>query len=274
MTLFDRNFNGSVIKSEFSSEGRWILTVIQIGVSFTILANVYGFNRTTQNITLLQELSNKILTLKNMFPSATFVVGGDFNEAPDLYVDRFPPRGRASNLNLAINDFCSSLSLLDAFRFIQPYSSGSFTWFKADLSQKSRIDLWLISGSLAPSLCSSTISPAPLTDHAGIDLVLSDEKSSKLRIPGYWKLNSSFLLQSSYCLGIRKIIDSFVARSDISSVSKWELFKFECRKFSMKFGKQYAETNTTRNANILKEINDILNKLHPNDIDKLKLLSL
>lgn len=160
-----------------------------------------------------------------------------------MYVDRFPQKGRTNNLNLVISDFCSRLSLLDAFRFAHPNSYDSFTWFRADLSQKSRIDLWLISDYLAPSLCSSNISPAPLTDHAGIDLFLANAKSSTKRIPGYWKLNSSFLQLSSYCSGIQEIINNFKSRDDISSISKWELFKF---------GKQYSKTKMTRNANILK----------------------
>lgn len=46
------------------------------------------------------------------------------------------------------------------------------------------------------------------------DLVLSNEKSSQRRIPGYWKLNFSFFQQSSYCLGIKEIINSFLTRND------------------------------------------------------------
>ncbi len=159
MTLFDRSFNGSIIESHLSSDGRWILIVIQVGDSLIILANVYEFNRTTLNNALFQELSTKILILKRKFPSATLIIGGDSIEAPDLYVDRFPPNGRTSNLNLVIKDFCSRLSLLDMFRFVYPNSSDSFTWFKTDLSQKSRIDLWFISGSLAPSLRQATSLP-------------------------------------------------------------------------------------------------------------------
>lgn len=139
------------------------------------------------------------------------------------------------------------------------------------MSQKSRIDLWLISAS---ALSSSNITAAPLTDHVGIDLSISNSNSRKQRIPGYWKLNSSFLQLPAYCSGIKEIINVFTSKNDISSISKWELFKFECRKFSIKFSKQYTKTKKLRATNILKEINDILNIPLPNDENKTKLHSL
>ncbi len=126
-------------------------------------------------------------------------------------------------MNVVINDFCCRLSLLDAYRYMHPNSFNSYAWFKSDLSQKSRIDFWLISDLLAPSLYSSNISPAPLTDHAGTDLIPSNAKSSTKRIPGYWKLNSSFLLCPSCCSGIKEIVSNFQSRDDISSITKWKL---------------------------------------------------
>ncbi len=49
MTLFDCGFNGSIIESHFSSEGRWMLIVIKKDGMLFILANIYGYSRTTQN---------------------------------------------------------------------------------------------------------------------------------------------------------------------------------------------------------------------------------
>lgn len=84
-----------------------------------------------------------------------------------------------SKINSVITDFCNNLSLLDSFRFLHPSSIDSFTWFKPDMSKKSRIDLWLISECLSPFIYTCEISPAPLTDHAGISLLLSNAKKDK-----------------------------------------------------------------------------------------------
>jgi len=147
------------------------MAVVQSGEAVIILCNVYGFNSSNLNHILFQSLSKKLLALKSKFPSAAFIVGGDFNEAPDLHLDRFPPRLHVNSLNLVLNYFCSRLSLLDAYRHVHGNSISSFTWFKEDMSQKSRIDLWLISDCLVSFT-------APLTDHACIDLEISEASNS------------------------------------------------------------------------------------------------
>lgn len=228
--LFNHNFSGKILESHFSLEGRWIIAIVQSGEAIIIFCNVYGFNNSDLNHILFQSLSIKLISLSLKFPSAAFIVGGDFNEAPDLHLDRFPPRRNVNCLNLVINDFCNGLSLLDAYRHVHGNSISSFTWFKADMSQKSRIDLWLISDWLVSFINSCTISPAPLTDHACIDLEISEVHKSFQRRPGYWKLNTSFLKLPSYCSGIKKIIEECKVNSD-SAIVKWEFFKYECRKF-------------------------------------------
>lgn len=185
MILFKNHFNGKILESHFSREGRWIIAIVQSGEAVFIFCNVYGFNNSNLNQILFQTLSNKLVTLKLKFPSAAVIVGGDFNEAPDLHLDRFPPRLNVNNLNLVISDLCSSLDLLDVYRHVHGNNVSSFTWFKADMSQKSRIDLWLISDWLIPFISSCTISPAPLTDHACIDLEISETHNSFKRRPGY-----------------------------------------------------------------------------------------
>jgi len=268
--LFNHNFSGKILESHFSLEGRWIMTVVQSGDAVVILCNVYGFNSSNLNHILFQSLSTKLLALKSKFPSAAFIVGGDFNEAPDLHLDRFPPRLNVNSLNLVINDFCSRLSLLDAYRHVHGNSTSSFTWFKADMSQKSRIDLWLISDCLVSFNSSCTISPAPLTDHACINLEISEARNSFQRRPGYWKMNTSFLQLPSYCSGIKNIIEKCKLNSD-SAIAKWEFFKYECRKFSIQFGKRLSKAKESRSSAIIKEINNILCLSSPSEQDREKL---
>ncbi len=248
--------------------------MVKCGDNIFILVNVYGFNARNSNVTLLNFLSNKILQEMIKFPSASVIVGGDFNEAPNLCTDRFPARGNQENFNPVLNDFCSKLSLLDALRILHPLETNLFTWFKADLSQKSRIDLWLISDNLASWVQTCNITAAPLTDHAGVEISLSNLSFTHRNKPGYWKLNSSFLQQSAYCLGIRQIITKFTSMTEITPTLKWELFKFECQRFSMRFGKQQLRDQNKAYANDLKELNDILNIPVPSNEDKVRLHSL
>lgn len=271
LVLFHPKFNAEVIHSEVSDTGRWIILVIKCDDRIFILVNVYGFNVRNSNITLLNLLAEQILQDMHKFPSASVIVGGDFNEAPNLGIDRFPARGNQDNLNPIIYNFCGKLSLLDALRIVHPQDTQLFTWFKADLSQKSRIDLWLISDHLAPWVQDCNISPAPLTDHAGIVLSLSNTSSTQHNKPGYWKLNTIYLQHSAYCLGIQKIITKFNAMPELSPSLKWELFKYECQRFSKHFGKQYSKDQNKAYSDILKELNDILHVPAPSTEDNARL---
>ncbi len=201
------------------------------------MVNIYGFNSSANNITLLDGITLCINNLKLKYPSAFILIGGDFSEAPDLVGDRFPPRNVSNSVNPLIGKLCQSLNLIDAHGYLNT-DTQMYTSFKSDFSQKSRIDLWLISDSLISFLVSEEISPSPLTDHAVIEINLSDAKSKQRRKvnPGYWKLNCSYLLSDSYCQEIKKIAENVKSQTNISAISKWELFKYECRKFSVKFG--------------------------------------
>lgn len=77
--------------------GRWVLVVIKSGDNMCILVNIYGFNTRNSNFRPLNILFDKILQERNTFPSASVVVGGDFNEAPNLCTDRYPARGNQNN---------------------------------------------------------------------------------------------------------------------------------------------------------------------------------
>ncbi len=69
--------------------GRWIISVVHFENSFFIMVNIYGFNSSANNITLLDGITLCINNLKLKYPSAFILIGGDFSEAPDLVGDRF-----------------------------------------------------------------------------------------------------------------------------------------------------------------------------------------
>ncbi len=166
------------------------------------MVNIYGFNNSSNNTFLLDGIVLNVSNLKLKYPSAFILFGGEFNEAPDLVNDKFLPRTVSISTNPLIGKLCQRLNLIDAHRYLHP-DNHMCTWLKSDFSQKSRIDLWLLSDSLISYLTSAEISPSPLTDHAAIYINFSDTKFKQRGkvTPGYWKLNCSFLLSDSYCQG-------------------------------------------------------------------------
>ncbi len=225
--LLTDGFQGKIIETLSSGIGRWIISVILLDNNFFIMVNIDGFNNSSNNKTLLDGIVLNVSNLKLKYPSAFILFGGDFNEAPNLVDDRFPPRTVSNSTNPLIGKLCQRLNLIDAHRYLHP-DNHMYTWFKS-----------LISDSLISYLTSAEISPSPLTDHAAIYIHFSDTKFKQRRkvTPGYWKLNCSFLLSDSYCQGIMKIAENLISQANISAISKWELFKYESRKFPIKFGK-------------------------------------
>ncbi len=82
---------------------------------------------------IFQDLSSKTFDLKSKYTSTAVV--GDFNEAPDLCMDRFTSKQSSRRCNTIINDFCNLLPLLHAYRFMHA-DACSYTWFSADLLRK------------------------------------------------------------------------------------------------------------------------------------------
>lgn len=80
-----------------------------------------------------------------------------------------------------------------------------FSWFKSSGSSKSRIDLWLVNNNLCHLISNVSIDAAPLTDHSVIKMEIKPPISQK-RNKGYWKLNSSLLLQENFCKTVNTLI--------------------------------------------------------------------
>ncbi len=94
-------------------------------------------------------------------------------------------------------------------------------------------------------------SPASLTDHAYIELDISEGHNSFQRQTEYWKLNTYFLEHSSYWTGIKIVIEKIKMNSD-SAITKWVLFKYGCWKWSVQFGKQLSKAKESRSSVISK----------------------
>uniref|UniRef100_A0A1A8EWE2 Reverse transcriptase domain-containing protein n=1 Tax=Nothobranchius korthausae TaxID=1143690 RepID=A0A1A8EWE2_9TELE len=267
------NSPGKLVASKSSSNGHWLICVLDIDDQYCIVVNIYGFNNPTQNKLLLTELSNNITNLKLTYPSANIIVGGDFNMVYDEHLDRFPSKCQHSSHNSTLSNFCGNHNLVDPWRLANP-DFKQYSWFKPNNTLKSRIDFWLISASVISHVSECCMSAAPLSDHSVIKLKFAPPGGG-LRNKGYWKFNSALLTSQTYCDGIKSLITEVMADNTIVSyVSKWEFLKFKFREFSIHFGKSFHKNNKLAELNLIKEINMYCNKASPNESDKQKLLTL
>ena len=108
---------------------------------------------------------------------------------------------------------------------------------------KSRIDLILVSELFQYSFDNiylrngPTVSNTRMSDHKAFrfSFLKSDVKGQ-----GYWKMNTSILLDENFCVGLRNHIDNNKTELDsiIDAQQKWESLKLLVKDFSINFSKQ------------------------------------
>lgn len=174
MILLNR-FSGRVINHTSDKNGHWIMVAIEfIGVNY-ILVCVYAYNKKAQNKTFFSSLSELLEQWKLTYTTDKVIVGGDYNLAPDLWMDRLPPKGHYCNYEEIIVDFISTGSLIDIWR-MRNTNTLQYTWFNsANNGQCSRLDYWLISTNLINEVHRCEITASPLTDHCAITMSLRSD---------------------------------------------------------------------------------------------------
>lgn len=197
--LFNK-FPGKVIEHKSDTGGHWLIMVVEMHDQKYILICVYGHNNRTNNRVMMASLSSLINNWKVSFMTEKVVIGGDFNIAPDSWLDRKPHRGQQPVYDDILTNLCMSAHTVDCWRISNP-TSVKYT-NSADSNQCSRLDYWLISQIICKDVLKCEISVSPLTDHCMIKLslkIIQHLKSSE----NTWKLNNSLLLNYGFCKQVK-----------------------------------------------------------------------
>ena len=119
------------------------------------------------------------------------------------------------------------------FTFTQKHCSGFI---------QRRLDYIFISNTLQELVTTTEILTPISTDHSPVIFSLS--KGNKcLRGKGFWKFNSSLSKDQNYITEIKKVIRSFCTTNEslYNHQLRWELLKYEIRKFTINYTKQIAK---------------------------------
>ena len=147
MILFHKN-SGKIIEHKSGSDGHWVMVATEIHNQKMILLCVYGYNIAALNRELMLEVERMIQEWKITHMTENVIIGGDFNIAPDSWMDRFPHRGKQPLYDEVLKNLCHSLKVIDIWRLSNP-TSLSYTWFNAsNRNHCSRLDYWLTSQGL------------------------------------------------------------------------------------------------------------------------------
>ena len=105
---------------------------------------------------------------------------------------------------------------------------------------KSRPNFFLVSSCLSTICVRSDILPGYKTDHSLVALGI-DNKTNP-RGPGFWKLNTSFLLEAEYVNMIKETISEvsseYLSNDDVDAVLLWDTIKMKIRGKSIEYAKR------------------------------------
>ena len=124
----------------------------------------------------------------------------------------------------------------------------------------------MISSSLITAITIADILPGYRTDHSLITIHLAGNNNP--RGPGFWKLNTSFLLDSEYIETIKKTIDEVSMENrnndDVDVVLLWDTIKLLILSSSVKYArekkdKKRKKTNSHQFLGVAAAVVSILN---------------
>ena len=101
-----------------------------------------------------------------------------------------------------------------------------------------------------------------MTDH--ISIIFKCEISSNNRGKGYWKLNTSVLVEPKYCDMINSFLTNLPDEINLeeNSKTKWELIKLKIKNLSINYCKEKSKTTKQKIASIENELEQIENQHH------------
>ena len=129
----------------------------------------------------------------------------------------------------------SDCSLIDVWRKQHPRGI-SYTWANASYSQASRLDRFLISGSLQRCIDCPTVFPCSFSDHDFVGLTFSPDDCPRTR-NGVWRFNSSLLNDVIFK---RELSQSITAQKQSMASFQtigvwWDNLKVAIRNFCQKY---------------------------------------
>ena len=138
-----------------------------------------------------------------------------------------------------------------------------------------RLDYWLISNSLQDFIKSTNIIPAIKTDHAAIDLVLTDI-GKEAKGPGFWKFNCSLLNDGKYlseqnCNVTKWRTDGVNELSDKRAV--WDWIKYNIRVHAISYSKNKAKQRKVEEMHLQNDYDKVTKMFEsdPSDLNKIRL---
>ena len=243
MILIKPSFDIEIKRSIQDKQGRCIILEAKVYESNFIFVNIYAPNDCTHQMIFYKSLQERL----KKFSNENLVIGGDFNcVLSSLDKKGGKPASEKIRVTNEIQRTMALFNLHDAWRDLFPEQIG-FTWRDNALKVQSRLDYFLVSKQLKPIICYCDIIFAPFTDHSAVTLQIRTKDCQQKKGPGFWKFNSSLLIDNKYVESLRACIAKSKTKYEYleNKGLKWNLIKMEIRAFSIRFSKKKAKLKRT-----------------------------
>ena len=227
--LFPPKFDLTVEK-KVEGGGNFVVLDITIKEQQYLLINIYAptKDKEQEQITMLEKIA-KILEENQ---DKLVIIGGDLNTY--LNPDQDKQGGNTSDISnyaVLLNCLMEEYSLIDIYRTTNP-DKKRYTWrgLTRNGLVQSCLDYFLISSHMLYDVSYASIEPSVKSDHSIISVEFSvDNKSTRGR--GFWKFNSSLLMDKDYVALVKDVIkDSVKKYSYLDDKGlMWDLIKSEIR---------------------------------------------
>ena len=258
--------NIDILDEKTDEDGRILLVNLKYMDTIFVLCNIYA---PTKDKKLKQlECLNVLQNILENYQDENFIIGGDFNLCINPNIDK---KGGItedmSEYSEAIQTFMDEKSMIDIWRVLYP-DSKRYTWrgkSKHGIVQ-SRLDMFICSRHLLYMTESAEIKPGIKSDHSIINIKLSVQDLVK-KGPGFWKFNSSLLIDEAYIAKINEVIHNCETKYEgiENKALKWDVIKCEIRSETISYASWKAKENRKKEKLLnekLKTLESIVNDNH------------
>ena len=282
--LFSRNTDYKIHRHTSCPNGNYIIADLTIENHKLTLINIYGPNEDVPNY------FQNIIDQAQFFQNDKIIWCGDFNviQNPELDCYNYVSMNNKKS-HEKISLIKDTFNLVDPYREHQP-TSKRYTWRRKNPLKQARLDYFLITDNLLPSVENVSIEPSYRSDHS---MVLLELKFSQfIKGKGLWKHNNSLLEDLEYLNTINeKITDikkqyalpvynldniNAIPNDEIQFVINDQLFLdtllMEIRGKSISYASFKKKEKENREATLINEIKTLEDDLTSNNFEQLEQL--
>ena len=235
MIAFSRGFDKKNPKYVDDNNGRIQILTFEHKHKKYMIINLYNDNIEKDQVETLKRVDNLMGTFSDI-NEYSIIIGGDWNFILDKDLDSY-----GGNPKIKLNSLAEHIKLKNKYMLCDIYRIRNqgvkrFTYRQRTPCLRRRLDCILISNTLQSNVISCDILSSLLSDHSPIYVVIKTCDGDFKKGKSYWKFNKALLEDPIYCEGMRRVInEKKVEYAAMDYQVRWELVKYEIRKFTMDY---------------------------------------